>query len=133
MHRRETAVLEAGLYSLFRLPPRGQVVAGILLFAGGLVLGFTQWGPSWVLTVTFLGVAGGIALFVSGLRALAKAKAAAEQWARLEREEPRIVAGLVEAQARGKRARPWLQQQGFTDVEVRTYLLKQARQQGAAP
>lgn len=106
------------------LEPRARVVVGMASIAGGVLLTVLLWnrGILWGLSIFF--AFAGIVAFFSGLSGLRKEKERKARIAEIDARKGELLEAMIAEKREGRNPVRWLNDQGFHDAEIRSFLLE---------
>jgi hypothetical protein len=106
------------------LQPRGRVIVGMASIAGGVLFTVLSWnrGILWGLPVFF--AFAGILVFFSGLAGLRREKDRRERIAAVSARREELLEAMIAEKREGRNPIRWLNDQGFHDADVRSFLIE---------
>jgi hypothetical protein len=106
------------------LQPRARVIVGMASIAGGVLLSVLLWnrGILWGLPIFF--AVAGIIVFFSGLAGLRRQKDRKARIAEIDARKEELLEAMIAEKREGRNPIRWLNDQGFHDAEVRSFLIE---------
>ena len=106
------------------LQPRARVIIGMASIAGGVLVTILLWnrGILWGWSIFF--AVAGIVTFLSGLAGLSAQKRRKARIAELDARTEEFLEAMMAEKREGRNPIRWLNDQGFHDAEVRSFLIE---------
>jgi len=113
------------LEQLIRLPPKAQIVTGVLLFCGGIVVTIGLWGRGVIWGLTVFMVVVGFLLVLTGISRHFRQRHRETFLQSIQEHRQEILAAMVDAKRQGRNPVRFLNEKGIHDAALRTELIEE--------